>query len=133
MTATDTNRNQRLQQLADSPVRRLLWQYSLPAVAGMLAVLFLCVCVVNGARGFLDIAWQTYVLFAAMETFDIVVVDTLWVALSGWWDVPGIEDLQGSYKDWRTHMRVKAPRIYLGGIPFALVLGGLFWLAAHLL
>lgn len=105
----------------------------LAGVAGMLAVLFLCVCVVNGARGFLDIAWQTYVLFAAMETFDIVVVDTLWVALSGWWDVPGIEDLQGSYKDWRTRMRAKAPRIYLGGIPLALVLGGLFWLAAHLL
>ena len=38
MTATDTNRNQRLQQLADSPVGRLLWQYSLPAVVGMLVV-----------------------------------------------------------------------------------------------
>jgi hypothetical protein len=102
-------------------------------LVAMLAALFTCVCVVNGARSYLDIVWQTYLLFALMETFDCVVIDTLWVALSGWWDIPGTEDLRASYKDWRTRMRAKAPRIYLGGIPLAFILGGLFWLVAHLL
>ena len=102
-------------------------------VLGVLAVLFVCVCGINGARRYVDIAWQTYVLYALMETFDCVVVDTLWVALSGWWDITGTEGLRDSYKDWRTRMRIKAPRAYLGGIPLALILAGLFWLVAHLL
>lgn len=38
MTETTTSRNHRLHQLADSPVGRLLWQYSLPAVVGMLVI-----------------------------------------------------------------------------------------------
>ena len=38
MTDKTSNRNQRLHQLADSPVGRLLWQYSLPAVVGMLVI-----------------------------------------------------------------------------------------------
>lgn len=100
-------------------------------LVAVLAVLFICVCVVNGARSYLDTVWQTYVLFALMETFDCVVIDTLWVALSGWWDIPGIEDLSASYKDWRARMRVKVPRIFLGGIPLAFILGGLFWLLAN--
>ena len=98
-----------------------------------LAVFFVCICVINGARGYLDIVWQTYVLFALMETFDCVVVDTWWVALSGWWDIPGTEDLRASYKDWRARMRVKLPRIYLGGIPLAFALAGFFWFCARLL
>lgn len=102
-------------------------------LAAMFAVLFVCVCVINGARGYLDIVWQTYVLFALMEAFDCVVIDTWWVALSDWWDIPGTEGLRASYKDWRARMRIKAPRIYLGGIPLALVLAGIFWLLARLL
>ena len=96
-------------------------------------MLFVCVCVVNGARHYLDIVWQTYVLYALMEAFDCVVIDTLWVALSGWWDIPGTEGLRGSYKDWRSRMRAKMPRAFLGGIPLAFILAGLFWLVAHLL
>lgn len=38
MSDTASTRNERLRQLADSPVGRLLWQYSLPAVVGMLVV-----------------------------------------------------------------------------------------------
>lgn len=102
-------------------------------LAAVLVMLFTCVCVVNGARGYLDIAWQTYLLFVLMETFDCVVVDTWWVALSGWWDIPGTEDLRASYQDWRARMRVKAPRVLLGGIPLAFMLAAVFWLAAHAL
>ncbi|MBR1828038.1 MAG: hypothetical protein IJ781_00810 [Atopobiaceae bacterium] len=102
-------------------------------VVAVLAVLFTCVCVINGARNYLDIVWQTYVLFILMELFDCVVIDTLWVALSGWWDIPGIEDLSASYKDWRTRMRAKLPRICLGGIPLSFILGSLFWLVAKAL
>ena len=114
-------------------IARRCWVALASGLVAMLAVLFVCVCVVNGERSYLDIVWQTYVLFALMETFDCVVIDTLWVALSGWWDIPGIEDLSASYKDWRARMRAKAPRICLGGIPLAFILGGLFWLLAHLL
>ena len=38
MSDTNINRNKRLHQLAESPVGKLLWQYSLPAVVGMLVV-----------------------------------------------------------------------------------------------
>ena len=102
-------------------------------LAALLAALFACVCVVNVARSYLDIAWQIYVLYALMEAFDCVAIDTLWVALSGWWDIPGTEDLRASYKDWRAHLRMKAPRALLGGIPVALILAGFFWLVAQAL
>ncbi len=102
-------------------------------IVAVLVVLFVCVCVINGARRYLDIVWQTYALFILMELFDCVVIDTWWVALSGWWDIPGTEDLRASYKDWRAHMRAKLPRICLGGIPLSFILGGLFWLVAHML
>ena len=32
-------------------------------IVAVLVVLFVCVCVINGARRYLDIVWQTYVLF----------------------------------------------------------------------
>lgn len=102
-------------------------------LVAVLAVLFVCVCVINGARSYFDITWQTYVLYALMETFDCVVIDTWWVALSGWWDIPGTEGLRASYKDWRTRMRAKMLRAFLGGVPLAFILGGVFWLVAHLL
>ena len=114
-------------------IARRRWVALASGLVAMLAVLFVCVCVVNGERSYLDIVWQTYALFVLMEAFDCVAIDTLWVALSGWWDIPGTEDLRASYKDWRGRLRAKAPRICLGGIPLAFILGGLFCLAAHLL
>ena len=92
----------RLVELGLITRERISLRRSVALAAGLvavLAVLFVCICLVNGARGYLDIVWQTYVLFALMEAFDCVVVDTLWVALSGWWDIPGTEDLRSSYKD----------------------------------
>ena len=126
----------RLVELGLITRERISLRRSVALAAGLVAVLavfFVCICLVNGARGYLDIVWQTYVLFALMEAFDCVVVDTLWVALSGWWDIPGTEDLRSSYKDWRARMRVKVPRIYLGGISLAFVLAVPFWFAARLL
>ena len=126
----------RLVELGLTTQVRITRRRKVTLLAGLVlmpAMLFVCVVIVNGARSYLQMLWQTYLLFILMEAFDIVVIDTLWVALSGWWDIPGIEDLSASYKDWRTRQRVKAPRIVLGGIPLAAVLAGIFWLVAKVL
>ena len=102
-------------------------------VVALVALFYVLIVKVNGATGFWQIARQFYLLFVLMELFDIVVIDTIWVALSGWWDIPGTEDLQDSYKDWQPRAEAKLLRIALGGIPLAALMGGLFTLVAQVL
>ena len=51
-----------------------------------------------------------------------------WDALRA--EMPGWDELEAR---WNRKANEEAPRICLGGIPLAFVLGGLFWLGAHLL
>ena len=103
------------------------------ALVALVALFYVLIVKANGATGFWQIARQSYLLFVLMELFDIVVIDTIWVALSGWWDIPGTEDLQDSYKDWQPRAEAKLLRIALGGIPLAALMGGLFTLVAQVL
>ena len=63
-------------------------------LAWMLLVPLILIVFVNGARSYWDCCWQYYVLFLGAEFFDWLVIDTIWVALSDWWLIPGTEDLK---------------------------------------
>ena len=114
---------------------RIARRRSASGVIGILAsaaIFFVFIVLVNGERTYLDIFWQTYLLFELMEVWDLLFVDTWWVALSGWWDIPGTEGLQHLYKDWPTKLRAKGTRLLIGGLPAAAVLAAIFWATAHL-
>ena len=98
----------------------------------MLLIPLVMIVFVNGARSWFDCSWQFYVLFLGAEFFDWLVIDTIWVALSDWWLIPGTEDLNGTWHSARIK-RWKLLKLIPFGIPLADVVGGLFWLVGRLL
>lgn len=96
----------------------------------VLVALYIMIVLVNRAASFWDCVWQFYVLFLGMEVFDVFAVDTLWVACSDWWDIPGTEDLRYLYQDYKTKIKVKGLKLIVMAIPLSAIVGGLYWLMA---
>lgn len=100
-------------------------------LAWMLLIPLIMIVFVNGARSYWDCCWQFYVLFLGAEFFDWLAIDTIWVALSDWWLIPGTEDLNDTWhsvhvKQW------KMVRLIPVSIPIAAIVGGLYWLIGRL-
>lgn len=49
---------------------------------------------INGARGFLDIFWQSSIVALIANLFDRLFIDWYWVGKTKAWDIPGTEDLK---------------------------------------
>ncbi len=108
--------------------RRRAGAYAL-LIAWMLIVPGVMLLFVNGARGYFDLCWQFYVLFLGAEFYDWLFIDTVWVAKSDWWLIPGTEDLNGTWH----HVNVKKWKFLIlipCSIPLAAIVGGLYWLIA---
>ena len=87
---------------------------------------------VNGARSYWDCCRQFYVLFLGAEFFDWLFIDTIWVALSDWWLIPGTEDLNNTWhsvhaKQWKMLQLVPF------SVPLAAAVGGLYWLIGKMM
>ena len=98
----------------------------------MILVPLVMIVFVNGARSFWDCFWQYYVLFLGAEFFDWLVIDTIWVALSDWWLIPGTEDLNDTWhsvhvKQW------KMLQLIPFSVPLAAAVGGLYWLIGRMM
>jgi len=71
--------------------------YIITFLALYLPILFLIptmVYFINGARGFLDIFWQSAVISLITHLFDRLFIDWYWVGKTKAWDIPGTEDLK---------------------------------------
>ena len=80
----------------------------------------------NGARTYFSCCWQFYVLFLGAEFFDWLVIDTIWVALSDWWIIPGTEDLNDTWHS--VHVKKwKMLQLIPFSIPISAIVGGLYW------
>lgn len=107
---------------------RRRFAYTLMA-AWMFLVPLAMIVLVNGARSYGDCCWQYYVLFVGAEFFDWLVIDTIWVALSDWWLIPGAEDLEDTWHTTRAK-RWKLLALLPASIPVAAFAGALCWLVA---
>jgi len=101
-------------------------------LAWMLLSTLIMIVLINSARSYWDCCWQFYVLFLGAEFFDWLVIDTIWVALSDWWLIPGTEDLNRTWhsvhvKQW------KMVKLIPASIPLAAIVGGLYWLIGRLI
>lgn len=81
---------------------------------------------VNGAQTYFSCCRQFCVLFLGAEFFDWLVIDTIWVALSDWWIIPGTEDLNDTWhsvhvKQW------KMLQLIPFSIPLSAIIGALYW------
>ena len=95
-------------------------------LAFMLLIPMVMILFINGARSYWDCSWQFYALFLGAEFFDWLVIDTIWVAKSDWWLIPGTEDLNDTWhsvhvKQWKFLKLIPA------SVPLAAVIGGLYW------
>ena len=97
----------------------------------MILVPLVMIVFVNGARSFWDCFWQYYVLFLGAEFFDWLVIDTIWVALSDWWLIPGTEDLNDTWHSTKVK-RWKLVKLIPLSVPVAAIVGGLYWLIGRL-
>ena len=118
--------------ITDDELRRRRRFAFILLVAWMVLVPLVMVVFVNGARRYWDCCWQYYVLFLGAEFFDWLVIDTVWVALSDWWRIPGAEDLEHTWhsvhvKQWKMVMLIPA------AIPVAALVGGLYWLVGRMI
>lgn len=101
-------------------------------IAGDIIIPFFMVVFINGARSYWDCAWQYYLLFYGMEFFDWFAVDTLWVAKSSWWIIPGTEDLLHTWHDPKLKSS-KMLKLLIITIPIAVIAGGIYCLIGGLL
>ena len=81
---------------------------------------------INGAQTYFNCCWQYYILFLGAEFFDWLVIDTIWVALSDWWIIPGAEDLNDTWhsvhvKQWKMLQLIPV------AIPVSALIGALYW------
>lgn len=49
---------------------------------------------INGARGFIDIFWQTSIIALISNLFDRIFIDWYWVGKTKAWNISGTEDLK---------------------------------------
>ena len=65
-------------------------------------------------------------MFLGAEFFDWLVIDTIWVALSDWWIIPGTEDLNDTWHS--VHVKKwKMLQLIPFSIPISAIIGGLYW------
>ena len=105
--------------------RRRRFAYALILV-WMLVIPFVMIVFVNGARSYLECALQFYILFLGAELFDWAVIDTIWVALSDWWVIPGTEDLNDTWHSVQVK-KWKMLKLIPAAIPLAALVGLLYW------
>jgi hypothetical protein len=86
---------------------------------------FMILCV-NGAQTYFSCCWQFYVLFLGAEFFDWLVIDTIWVAMSDWWIILGMEDLNDTWHSVHVK-RWKMLKLIPLAIPISAIIGALYW------
>ena len=97
------------------------WIKRLIALA-LLGIIFgLVVYYFNGADSFVKGALYTYLLWAAANWYDCIVIDWIWFCHSKRVVIPGTEGMKG-YKDYKFHAIGSLKGMILG-IPAALVAG----------
>ena len=73
--------------------KRSIWFRSL-CLPGYLIYVLICVYVINGARGFFEGFWQSFVILFIMNLIDRFLIDEYWVGHTKAWIIPGTEDLR---------------------------------------
>jgi len=56
--------------------------------------LFICVYIINGARGFWPAFWQMFTILSITNVIDRLLIDEYWVGHTKAWEIPGTEDLK---------------------------------------
>ncbi|WP_292215311.1 hypothetical protein [Butyrivibrio sp.] len=106
-------------------MRRKTFAYAL-IIAWMLIIPGIMIICINGTRSFFDCSLQFYVLFLGAEFYDWLFIDTIWVALSDWWLIPGTEDLNDTWHNVNVK-KWKFVKLIPFSIPIAAFAGGIYW------
>ena len=75
-------------------IRRRGNRFRLLCLPGYMIYTLVCVCAINGARGFWLVFWQGFVILSIMNLIDRILIDGYWVGHTGDWIIPGTEDLR---------------------------------------
>ena len=78
----------------EAKIKRNQRRFKLCCIPGYIAYVLVCVCAVNGARGFLAGLWQLLLILSVMNLADRLGIDGWWVGHTKAWIIPGTEDLR---------------------------------------
>lgn len=68
-------------------------RFMIPFFIIMLGALLLIIGAWNGISSFMPAYWQALLFLEVMNWYDGIVIDRLWVGHSGFWVIPGLEDI----------------------------------------
>lgn len=68
--------------------------FSIVYIVVFVAYMVVFVYVINGARGFLEVFWQVFVIAEMMNLVDRFFIDEFWVGYTKAWIIHGTEDLK---------------------------------------
>ncbi|MBQ8161838.1 MAG: hypothetical protein IJ083_13995 [Clostridia bacterium] len=84
----------RLKLTTKELIRKRSLLFRIFCISGYLIYVLVCVYAVNGARGFLQGFWQSFVILSIMNLIDRFLIDGYWVGHTDAWIIPGTEDLR---------------------------------------
>lgn len=74
-------------------------------LAVMIAANLLIICVVNRETTFGAGFYESYLFLNVFSLFDAAVIDTVWFCHSGFWRIPGTEDMTAEYHNYWFHWK----------------------------
>jgi len=92
-----------------------------------LIIPYIMIILINGANTYWQYVWQYYVLFLGQELYDWFIVDVWWVAISDWWIIPGLEDLNHTWHDPKMKFLNKL-KLIPGSVIISIIIGGIYYL-----
>lgn len=88
----------------------------------MVILLALALVYINGAETFPEGFVLSYGLWLIMDWYDALVLDCLWFCHSKKVMIPGTEDMQEAYRDYKFHIKMSCIGMLLG-LPVCLLTG----------
>ena len=83
-----------LGQTTQEEIRKRSRLFKAVCLPGYIIYLLVCVCLINGARGFVSVFCQMFVILSIMNLIDRFLIDGYWVEHTNAWNLPGTEDLK---------------------------------------
>ena len=68
--------------------------FKILGISSYFIYLFICVYIINGARGFWPAFWQMLSVLSITNVIDRLLIDEYWVGHTKAWEIPGTEDLK---------------------------------------
>ena len=80
--------------ITEEKIKRNQKIFKILGISSYFIYVLVCVCAINGARGFWPGFWQMFAILSIVNVIDRLLIDEYWVGHTKAWEIPGTEDLK---------------------------------------